>query len=616
MTAGGSSGSGSRVTNATSNNNGSGSFPRKGSFASLKAAIKGQSVYPIQQPQGYQSSNTSLHDAYPTHLRNPFHSQSDIKSASPLDSNTRTHSRNDSLVSAASRGRAGGVNVNAQMIQHPRHIQQQSSLHSDFSQAPSGGLPSSVSESTHLSGSTTPSMPPLPPFPDAYLANNAPPARTAYARSMSSRMYPANANASNDEVPLTAPLPASFHGGIGGSYQSLNEPRSAPSNWVPDSMGGFTNADEPLLPPQPNFAESWQHGRGSSGGGSIMTSEEGHSLDQVHRGRHTPTASGNQQRSKQPSSTQSHSQPRSFFQPMENSSHGLLPLGVGLEEPVTPSEYAINVLCSRFVTLAGVRVRGAMGGVDESDPSLDLTLGPRADPSLDALLDSLAHICRKNAKPVTDSLFRWRGTLLEEKVDMGEVRGALAGSQAGLSLGVKDIVTVLTRRKTLATAFMLARALSHIASQFVPSADGRTGGLNEIYTEELQMGAFELMKDCLRESTTSSRMQTEALEATTKLLGVLSKSNFMAIGDRFIAHLDQCQNAAPSSKEGDPSVETAILSMRHLSITPYPMELFEEGAEFLEVVAKHFVAAHGQRVKSAYAEALTHLVLPVARVSE
>ena len=258
-----------------------------------------------------------------------------------------------------------------------------------------------------------------------------------------------------------------------------------------------------------------------------------------------------------------------------------------------------------------------MGGVDESDPSLDRTLGPKADPSLDALLDSLAHISRKNAKAVIDSLFKWRATLLEERVDMGEVRGALAGSQVGLSLGVKDIANVLTRRKVLATAYLLARALSQIASIFVASgaSDGRTGGLSDLQTAELQSGSFELMKDCSRERITPSKMQSEAFEATTKLLGVLSKSGFIAVGDRFVAYLEQCQRVAPSSKEGDPALETAILGMRYLNITPYPMELFEEGAEFLEVVAKSFAGAHGQRIKSAYAEALYHLLLPVAKVS-
>lgn len=626
-TAGGSSGSGSRVTNATSYNinvsgSSSSSFPKKSSFASLKAAIKGQPIV-SHQTQGFPSSSSNaayMQDAYPSQLRNPFfttNNTSDSKLASTFDGSSRDHSRTESLVSSASRNRAGLINASAaQMNNYPRHMQQ-SSLQSDHSLAPSGGLASSLSETTSLSQSGAPSMPPLPPFQGNHNENNAPPpARTAYARSLSSRAF--LASSSIDDVPMTAPIPVSFHD-RNGSRQSFADPQSVPSNWQPDQMGGYSNIEGgPLLPPQPHFAEVWQHGRGSSGG-SILISEAGSggargSFDQIQRGHHTPTAASGNSRGKQtfnrpPIPT------RSFFQTSENFNNALLPSGVGLEEPATPSEYAVNVLCSRFVTLAGVRIRGAMGGVDESDPSLERTLGPKADPSLDALLDSLAHVCRKNAKPVTDSLFKWRATLLEEKVDMAEVRGALAGSQVGLAVGVNHIVNVLTRRKALATAFLLARALSQIAFEFSPSADGRIGGLGETDSHQLQIGAFELMKDCSRDMTSSSsKMQIEALEESCKLVGVLSQSNFIAMGDQFIAHLEQCQRAAVVSKEGDPTLETAILAMRHLKITPYPMELFEEGAEFLQVIAGRFASAHGQRIKSAYAEALAQMLLPVAKV--
>lgn len=45
------------------------------------------------------------------------------------------------------------------------------------------------------------------------------------------------------------------------------------------------------------------------------------------------------------------------------------------------------------------------------------------------------------------------------------------------------------------------------------------------------------------------------------------------------------------------------------------MELFEEGADFVEILSRYFVGSHGQRLKTSYADALTHLLLPVAKVS-
>ena len=44
------------------------------------------------------------------------------------------------------------------------------------------------------------------------------------------------------------------------------------------------------------------------------------------------------------------------------------------------------------------------------------------------------------------------------------------------------------------------------------------------------------------------------------------------------------------------------------------MELFEEGADFVEILSRYFVGSHGQRLKTSYADALTHLLLPVAKV--
>ncbi|PWN94109.1 hypothetical protein FA10DRAFT_226487 [Acaromyces ingoldii] len=295
-------------------------------------------------------------------------------------------------------------------------------------------------------------------------------------------------------------------------------------------------------------------------------------------------------------------------------SAGQLPQGVGIEEPRMPSDYALNVLASRFVTLTGVRIKATVGGVDEPDPSLVQSLGPDVDATMEGLLDSLAHVAKRNAKAVIDSLVRWRSAVLADQVDVADVRGAMAGTQLGLtaSSSVRDVAAVLTRRKQLASAYLLARALGKVASQLTP------GAMPERHWTEVQATAFDLMRECGRERLPSSRMQAEAFDAASMLLGVLSKASFVAVGDRFIAFLEQQQQqrnqvSSSSSKETEIATEMAIVGMRHLPITPYPMELFEEGAEFLETVSRNYAAAHGQRLKYAYAETLTNLLLPVAQ---
>ena len=86
----------------------------------------------------------------------------------------------------------------------------------------------------------------------------------------------------------------------------------------------------------------------------------------------------------------------------------------------------------------------------------------------------------------------------------------------------------------------------------------------------------------------------------------------MPISDRFVSILES-STKAPAGKSIEEMLVAAINSMRHLKITVYPMELFEEGAEFVEILPRHFANAHGFRIKSAYAEAFLHLLLPVAR---
>jgi hypothetical protein len=47
----------------------------------------------------------------------------------------------------------------------------------------------------------------------------------------------------------------------------------------------------------------------------------------------------------------------------------------------------------------------------------------------------------------------------------------------------------------------------------------------------------------------------------------------------------------------------------------WPPEAFEEGTEFLELLSKSFVNAHGLRLKIAFAETFLHLLHQIGKVS-
>ena len=69
------------------------------------------------------------------------------------------------------------------------------------------------------------------------------------------------------------------------------------------------------------------------------------------------------------------------------------------------------------------------------------------------------------------------------------------------------------------------------------------------------------------------------------------------------------------SRDNELLTEAAVLGMRYLRIITYPMDVFETGAEFLQVLARFFVHSHGYRIKRAFARVLHTIIEPVARTA-
>lgn len=163
--------------------------------------------------------------------------------------------------------------------------------------------------------------------------------------------------------------------------------------------------------------------------------------------------------------------------------------------------------------------------LQDTEPALEHSFGAGADDVFDALLVSIAHVARKSASPVISSLFRWRALQVATSIDAAAVRRALprmgqySTSLAGTgTLDVREVAIVLTRRKMLMSAYLLARALTEVAKQL------SRGSLGEASSAELEGNVFELMLECSRERTPRSAMQIVTFETIAKLLGELSKT--------------------------------------------------------------------------------------------
>lgn len=104
----------------------------------------------------------------------------------------------------------------------------------------------------------------------------------------------------------------------------------------------------------------------------------------------------------------------------------------------------------------------------------------------------------------------------------------------------------------------------------------------------------------------------------------------MSVTDRFLAELDPvAQGQVP--KDLHTKYESLIRGLQHIQIKAcdasltrsiiltgwaqvWPPEAFEEGAEFMEAIAKSFVNAHGQQFKTVFTETLTRILHPIGKV--
>lgn len=511
------------------------SFPRKGSFASLKAAFKGgqSSAAGTGGPGPHAHSLSGPPEGqHPSTTHRSFartNSSSNAVLATPTRRAGGGHQRNDSqLSSGPSRPPAASQSANRS------HHAQQSSFFSEYS---AGHASSAGSQQLH-------SMPPLPPFPPEHMGNTMPPLM------------------SNEEAVFQGPA----------------DEGALPARPEETAASYFDGYDGQAAPWQGTDAMLYAGRTNWPGGGG---------LDGASSGAQTT-----------------------------------LPAGVGCLDPQNPSDYALNVLMSRFLSRTQVKIQAVLDHGLEAEPLLDPSFGSGIDEAFDTLLASLAHVSRSSPKLVLESLINWHTMHLDAPVGAETVRRAMSEAahlyanaattaQSSGPPGVKEVASTLTRRKALVTTYLLSRSLKEVAKQMQP---GDAGVIADSEINTLFSTIFELLQNCSRSRVPRSSMQSQAFESVSELLGELSRKYFMPIGDRFISMLEHCAKVPPS-KNVELAQETAVQGMRHLSITVFPMEQFEEGAEFLETISRFFAGAHGQRVKTAYAEALTHLILPVAKAA-
>lgn len=165
---------------------------------------------------------------------------------------------------------------------------------------------------------------------------------------------------------------------------------------------------------------------------------------------------------------------------------------------------------------------------------------------------------------------------------------------------------IQAERKSLASIYILCRVLIEVVKQTssLVMGDDLGGKLEEIvYTQ---------LKTTDPISTSESLLRSANWNLFAELLGHMSVKRFLSVSDRFIADLEKVP--VEIDHEDEPRLHLLIHGMRYLKLTNYPLEVFEESADFIESLAKFFNKAQNESIILAYCEVLTNLLLPLANI--
>lgn len=165
---------------------------------------------------------------------------------------------------------------------------------------------------------------------------------------------------------------------------------------------------------------------------------------------------------------------------------------------------------------------------------------------------------------------------------------------------------IQAERKSLASIYILCRVLIEVVRQtsYDIIGDDLGGKLEEIvYTQ---------LKTTDPISTSESLLRSANWNLFAELLGYMSEKRFLSVSDRFIADLEKIPLEV--NLEDEPRLHLLIHGMRYLKLTNYPLEVFEESAEFVESLAKFFGRANNESIILAYCEVLSNLLLPLANI--
>ena len=143
-------------------------------------------------------------------------------------------------------------------------------------------------------------------------------------------------------------------------------------------------------------------------------------------------------------------------------------------------------------------------------------MGPGVDPKLDELLTSLGKIAQKHAKPVVESVMRWRKSQ-NDGIDDRLVSHHLSQPSGSARIArTQDIASLLVERKALASIYIMCRALLAATETMAKDALGEAVG------QSLEELTFEQFKRPDVKMLTQSANHRINAELYARLLGQIA----------------------------------------------------------------------------------------------
>ncbi|XBW38777.1 hypothetical protein QEN19_004361 [Hanseniaspora menglaensis] len=161
-------------------------------------------------------------------------------------------------------------------------------------------------------------------------------------------------------------------------------------------------------------------------------------------------------------------------------------------------------------------------------------------------------------------------------------------------------------RKSLISIYILSRVLIEIVKQCEMSST------NIEYLLKLEEIVFLQLKNTDPQFISYSSIRTTNWDSFAELLGWISDKSFISVSDKFLSALEKLPINLNSEEES--KAQLLILDMRYLKLKNYPLEAFEECADFVQSIAKFFNKTKNEYVRLAYGEVLTQILLPLSGV--